>query len=287
MVVDTKDRLESHVRTLAHEIGERNFLHPERLERAALYIETSFHDAGYLVRRQPYQADGRAYRNILAERPGEGPLVLVGAHYDTAPGTPGADDNASGVAVLLELAHLARDLPQGRPLRFAAFSTEEPPFFRTHGMGSWVHAQEAKGAGDEIEAMLCLEMLGYYDDRRGSQGYPLFLGFFYPPEGDFIAVVANLASRALMKTVASTLRDSGGIRVKTGALPSLIPGVDFSDHRNFWKAGYKAVMLTDTAFYRNPRYHAPDDTPESLDYARMEALTRGLLLVVDRLARPK
>jgi Zn-dependent M28 family amino/carboxypeptidase len=192
---------------------------------------------------------------------------VVGAHYDTVPGSPGADDNASGVAVLIELSRMVRGV------RFVAFANEEAPYFLTAEMGSFAYARD-RASG--VRAMFSLEMLGYYDDTPGSQRYPPPLGLFYPDRGNFIAFVADLSCMRLVRRAASEFRKNSAFPCEWLAAPSLVPGLSWSDHWSFRKHGIPAVMVTDTAFYRYPHYHLPSDTPEKLDYERMARVTMGL-----------
>jgi len=228
------------------------------------------------------------YGNVIATIDGKktpGETVVVGAHYDTVTGTPGADDNASGVAVLLELSRLLRESRPDRTLRLVFFCLEEPPVFRTPSMGSFVYAERAKAAGERVSAMISLEMLGYYGTAAGGQAFPLpFMNLFFSTTPDFIAVVGNLSSRRLVQDIAASIRETG-MAVETLSTGSFVPGVDFSDHRSFWKMGYPAAMLTDTAFYRNPHYHASSDTIDTLDFRRMALLLDGLERAVRRLCR--
>ncbi len=213
-------------------------------------------------------------------------ILIVGAHYDTVEGTPGADDNASGVAVLLELARLHAETRFRKTVRFVAFTLEEPPFFRSRQMGSRVYVRGLKERGEQIEGMLCLEMVGCYSQAKGSQSFPFFwLRWRYSTTGNFITVFSNSASEPLQTRVRDALKAHGTLPVETFTGRWWIPGVDFSDHSSFWKQGYPAVMLTDTAFYRNPHYHRNTDRPETLDYGSMAELTRGLfqtLVALDR-----
>jgi Zn-dependent M28 family amino/carboxypeptidase len=288
-------RLQEHVRVLSAEIGERNFSDPGSLRRARDYIQSRLESYGYGVdvqeysARLPQEASPKSYANLIAERPGSHSrlgreIVLVGAHYDTAVFTPGADDNASGVAVLLELARLFQSVSSARTVRFAFFSTEEPPFFRTDDMGSRRYVERLKTRAETVSAMLCLEMVGYFSDEKSSQKYPPLLRFFYPSEGNFAAVVGDFGSRQLVRRVAREIRASCRVPVESASLPRPVPGVDFSDHLNFWREGIPAVMVTDTAFYRNPHYHGPTDTPDKLDYILMSELTKGLASAVRALA---
>jgi Zn-dependent M28 family amino/carboxypeptidase len=203
---------------------------------------------------------------------------VVGAHYDTVPGSPGADDNASGVAVLIELARLRL------PARFVAFANEEMPYFESGEMGSHAYAARARAAGEKISAMLSLEMLGCYRDEPGSQHYPPPLGWFYPDRGDFIGFVGDLGTRALVRRAIGAFRRHARFPAQGVAAPSVIPGVTWSDHGSFRRQGYPAIMVTDTAFNRYPHYHLPSDTPEKLDYLRMARVTLGLAAVIEELA---
>ena len=279
-------RLRGHVEYLAGMLGERNPRSYANLEAARRYIERIFEDAAYKIRHDAYEVSECTYRNVIAEVPGtnlEAEFLLVGAHYDTVAGTPGADDNASGVAALLELARSLRQ-PETRQLtlRWVAFTLEEPPWFRTAAMGSWVHARKCRQGSERIACMISLEMVGYFRDEPQSQGYPLALmRWFYPDRGNFIAVAGNFASRRFVRRLARVL--ASAVPVESAALP-FIPGVDLSDNWSFWQEGYPALMVTDTAFFRNPHYHMPSDLPEALDYARMSELVSGLARAIRVLA---
>ena len=280
-------RLRKHVQVLAGEIGERNPSNYANLERAATYIQGQFEAIPYDVESQSYTVGGRVYRNLIASRPGrdkQEEQIVLGAHYDTVPGSPGADDNASGVSVLLELARLAIDREFGKTFKFVAFSTEEMPSFRTGAMGSHAYASRAKARGDRIVGMISFEMLGYYSDLEGSQSYPTGFSLFYPSRGNFISLVSDFWSWRWKNKAEAALKQSMRLPVESVATFRFVPGVDWSDHRSFWEAGYSALMMTDTAFYRNPHYHRATDTPEKLDYNRMADLTRGLLGMLERLA---
>ncbi len=260
--------------------------HDAGLEQAAHYIEETLRGYGYAVQGEPYTWRRCTVRNLFVEVPGErGELVLIGAHYDTVSRSPGADDNASGVAGLLELARRFREARPARTLRFVAFTLEEPPAFLTPWQGSRVHARNLHRAGGKIHAMIALEMLGYYDDAPNSQHFPLFpMRWFYPTTGNFIAVVGNLRSRGLVREVRTAMRRGCDLPVESLAAPALIPGLSFSDHASFWRYRVPAVMVTDTAFYRTPHYHSPSDRPETLDFARMAACVRGLGRAIEELA---
>jgi len=274
--------LRAAVRHLSVDIGQRSFADVGKLDTAADYIEKTFRTAGCLVRRQRFLYRGKAYWNVIAEvngteeERGDG-ILVIGAHYDTVAGTPGADDNASGIAGLLELARRAASNPFRKTTRFVAFSLEEPPVFMTSRMGSHVYAESLRDAGVGVFGMVSLEMLGYYCDRDDCQFYPASIfKWFYPHKGDFIAFVGNLSSKRFTEALKNAYTAASSLPVESLNAWSIIPGVDFSDHRSFWKFGYPACMITDTAFYRNPNYHGPGDSAETLDYGKMAELVAGL-----------
>lgn len=266
------ERLKRHVAQLAR--TERN----TDLETPARYIEAAL---GPNAQSQYFESGGRTVRNIEVSPQGE-ILLVVGAHYDTVPGSPGADDNASAVAVLLELSNLLSR--SGVPIRFVAFANEEPPYFMGPDMGSWMSAKRSRERGERLRAMLSLEMLGYYRDAPGSQHYPFPLGFFYPDRADFIAFVGDLGARDLVKKSISSFRKNAAFPSEGVAAPSFVPGVSWSDHWSFRNHGFAAIMVTDTAFYRNPHYHLPSDTPDKLDYERLARVTLGLAAMLKELA---
>jgi hypothetical protein len=266
-------RLRLHVAALA--ASERN----TDLETPARYVEQALLSQGLRFSVQEFTSGGRRVRNIEA---GTGDIV-VGAHYDTVPGSPGADDNASGVAALLELAALLAK--ENLPIRFIAFANEEAPYFYGPEMGSWTWAKRARERGETIRAMFSLEMLGYYRDAPGSQRYPPPLGLFYPERADFIAFVGDLGARSLVRRSIGIFREKSGFPSEGVAAPSFIPGVTWSDHWSFRQHGYPAIMITDTAFNRYPHYHLPSDTPDKLDYERMARVTLGLAEMLRELAR--
>lgn len=282
-----KQNLYAHVKILSEEIGERSLIRYDNLGRAADYIRAQLVRLDYEVEDQVYQMRGRDYRNLIATRRGHtvpDEIVLVGAHYDTVVGTPGADDNASGVAGLLELARLVKNLDFKRTIRFVAFSLEEPPIFKTQYMGSRVYADNARRKDENIVAMICLECIGYYNDKEGSQEFPLpLMGLFYSNRANFIAVIGNFSSLRLARRVAHGLKEGCQVPVETLVSPSLVPGVDFSDHASFWKEGYPAVMVTDSAFYRNPHYHLPSDTIRTLNFDSLAGVVKGLLHTIRKL----
>ncbi len=280
--------LRAHVTALTKDLGGfRNPEHDEFLERAAGYVREQLEGVGYDVSDQEFDVDGRTFRNIVAGYgPIDAPVVVLGAHYDVCGDQPGADDNASAVAGLLEVARL---LQVHRPevsyrIELVAFSLEEPPYFRTDNMGSAIHAQSLVDRGAEVRAMVALEMIGYFDDRPGSQSFPVpGLGLLYSTTGNGIVVVGDAGSWRLTGHVKGRMAGICGIPVYSINAPAAVPGLDFSDHLNYWKRGWPAVMITDTAFFRNPNYHQPSDTAETLDYARMAEVVRGVFVAVTTL----
>lgn len=279
--------LTRHVRVLSEQIGPRNYSRPQALEQAAEYVKEQFARLGLDAAAQTYRIMDRTYANIQAEmrgraRPDE--ILLVGAHYDSVTGSPGADDNASGVAVLLELARLLAATPLERTVRLVAFTNEEPPFFMTSEQGSRVYSREARRRGDDIRAMLCLESLGCFSDEPHSQGYPFPVGLFYPKTANFVAFVGNVQSRRLVARSLALFRQAAAFPSEGASVPGILPGVSWSDHRSFWAEGIPALMVTDTAFYRNPHYHTRRDTAETLDLERTARITAGLVAVVTGLA---
>jgi Zn-dependent M28 family amino/carboxypeptidase len=271
---------------LAGEIGERNVFRPQSLHDAERYIHEVWSGQGHRVQAQEYVVYGVRSANLEVALSGQrtDQMVVIGAHYDTVNGSPGADDNGSAVAVLLELGRLLMGARPARSLRLVAFVNEEPPFFFTKEQGSRVYARAARERGDAIRFMLSLEMLGYYRDSPGSQSYPPLFRCFYPDRANFIALVSNFRSWREMRRFSSVFRQVSRFPLEQVATFSWIPGVAWSDHLSFWLEGYRAMMLTDTAFFRNPYYHAASDTPQTLDYRRMAAVSEGLADTLMRLS---
>lgn len=277
--------LKEHVIVLSDQIGTRNHLYYDNLNEAADYITEEFQKLGYVVSKNVYDIDGKTYRNIIAESNLEHSLdevVIVGAHYDSCY-NPGADDNASGVAGMLEMARLLKDKKLKKPLRFIAFTNEEPPYFQTKKMGSYVYAKSLKEKNAKISAVIILEMLGYYSEEPDSQDYLPFLGFFYPDVANYIAIVGNFKSKRLVEDVKENFKKATDFPVESIVAPSGVPGLNFSDHWSFWKMGYKAVMITDTAFLRNENYHENTDTYDTLNYNKMAQVIKGLTYAVEKL----
>jgi len=280
-------RLRTHVYELAGKIGEHNIFHPDALHAAEAYITQEWRQQGYDVRKQTYTAQGVECANLEITRAGNGrnnDVILIGAHYDSVLGSPGANDNGSGVAALLELSRLFKDVTPETSLRFVAFVNEEPPFFFWPSMGSMVYAKAARQRSDPIRFMISLETIGYYRNQRGSQTYPPFLKYFYPDTGNFIAFVSNLRSRHILRDCVQAFSSATDFPVQSIAAPAIVPGVSLSDQLAFWRHGYKALMITDTAFYRYPYYHTAQDTPDKLDYEPFTEMANGLFLMLCRLA---
>lgn len=272
---------------LAADIGERNAVRLPALRRAADFVAGEWEAQGYRVNPQIYDLGGVPTANLEVAlrgrvRPHE--IVLVGAHYDSILGSPGADDNASGVAALLEMSRLLVDAEPTRTVRLVAFVNEEPPFFATPRMGSEVYARVARARGDDIRLMISLESIGYYTEAPGSQRYPPPLGLLYPDRGNFLAVVSNLKSRRALHRMVGAFQAHSDFPVEWLTAPSLLPGVGWSDQRSFWRCGYPALMVTDTALYRYPHYHSAQDTAEQLDYEALACVTHGLARAVGVLA---
>lgn len=283
--------MERFLKILTEDIGERNLGVPDQLEKAAVWIESTMRggNIGYTVERQEYSVDGKVVRNLIAELPGgkrRDEIVVVGAHYDTVPDCPGANDNGSSVASLLSLAQAFAGDSQERTVRFAFFVNEEPPYFQTDKMGSVVYAKRCKQREENIVAMLALDTIGFYSEEEGSQKYPPGLEEAFPPKGNFLAFVANEASRYNADTARSAFMRATEIPALSGAFPEEIPGVGWSDHWSFWQEGFPGVMATDTAPYRYPHYHLPSDTMDKIDLDKLTEVCQGLKSVIDAWANP-
>jgi Zn-dependent M28 family amino/carboxypeptidase len=279
---DLAAALEHHVRELAGNIGERHVYRYEALQTAAAYVRAQLGDG---AKEHGSEVAGRTVSNLELVVGGDrsrGALV-IGAHYDSAPGCPGADDNASGVAVVIELARLARERPPAAEVRFVAFVNEEPPYFQTAQMGSLVYARQLKANGVDVRGMVSIESVGYYTDAPRSQVYPPPFHLFFPDRGNFLGMVSDFASFRLLRQAAAAFRRATRLRLIASPAPADVPGVGWSDHWSFWQQGYRALMVTDTVPYRNPHYHTSRDTPDTLGYQRLAAATRGLWGVVERL----
>lgn len=278
-------QLRRHLVALISTPEPRNYQHLPSLNQAARYIEQQLAAAGAQPTRQPYEVQGATYYNVVGRfGPATGPRLIIGAHYDVCGEQPGADDNGTGVAALLELARLLGQqpaLPYG--IELVAYTLEEPPFFRTPQMGSYVHAQALHATGTPVRGMVALEMLGYYDDRKGSQDYPFGpLKWIYGGRGNYVTVAQKFGNGRFGRQFARRYKGLATLPVRRFKAPAWLPGIDFSDHLNYWQFGYSAVLLTDTAFYRNKHYHQPTDTLARLDMRRLALAVDALLATLLR-----
>jgi Zn-dependent M28 family amino/carboxypeptidase len=297
--VDAK-RLAAHVKHLSVDLFPRSSDRLDNTERAAKYVFDEFEAAGARVSIQDVIVRGVKYQNIIARfGPQDGALIVVGAHYDSHgdaaagalhPGgftadthTPGADDNASGVAGLIELAHLLGQRPPSRAVELVAYALEEPPHFRTEHMGSVWHARSLATSKRDVELMLSLEMIGFFSDVPGSQNFPVpAMQYLYPDRGNFIALVGELGDVANMRRAKALMAGGSDLPVYSINAPATLQGIDFSDHRSYWGEGYPALMVTDTAFFRNAHYHRASDSHEKLDYRRMAQVVQSVFALVQQ-----
>jgi hypothetical protein len=282
--------LKQHIATIA--AREHNVAHYDELEKVARYIEATLASFGYAVDRQEFLADGKMVRNIdvtvePAAQNADPEVIVVGAHYDSVSGSPGANDNASGAAAVLELARLALDLDAvgARRIRFAFFVNEEPPYFRTEAMGSLQYARALAKRNERVVAMYSLETIGFYSSEPGSQVYPAPFGLVFPDRGDFVAFVGMLGSRALVRKTMRSFRSHTAFPTIGGVAPGFVPGIGWSDHWAFAEHGFQAVMVTDTAPFRYPHYHRPSDTPDKVDAAKVARVVKGMERVIRDLSR--
>ena len=282
-------RLRIHVEklTTSTSIAPRTVVFPKNLDRAAEYVRDRLVAAGIEASFESFDVGGRPFRNVVARiGPDHGERIVVGAHYDAAGPGVGADDNASGIAGLLELAPLVQSAALPLCVELVAYALEEPPYFRTRSMGSFVHADGLRKAGVAVRAMICLEMIGYFSDAEGSQDYPFpGLGLLYPTRGNFIAVVGCVGQAGITRRVKRAMAKAAELPVCSINAPRFLPGIDFSDHLNYWDMGFDAVMVTDTAFYRNANYHEQSDTADTLDYVRMALVVEQVFGAVRELCR--
>jgi len=286
--IELQTRLKAHVEFLAQDTNGRNHYLNNSLIPYRDYIIEQFRSYGYRVALHSYPANDITYTNIEVEHLGQQQrqeIIVIGAHYDSVLGVPGANDNASGVAAVLELARLFKDRPLSRTVRFVAFVNEEAPFFQTEAMGSLVYARRCAEKQDTIVGMISLETIGYFVDQPGSQHYPVaLLKYLYPSEGNFIAFVSNLTSRSLLRNAIGLFRTQATIPSEGIAAPESIPGIGWSDHWAFWQSDYPAIMVTDTALYRYPHYHRAEDTADKINYEQMTRVVVGMQAVIRGLA---
>ncbi len=280
-------RLKKHV--VATSSVPHNVKHYAALERAAQHIEATLEGLGYVVNRQAFTVAGRAVRNIevqLEAQSAEAHSLVVGAHYDSFENAPGANDNGSGVAAVLELARLLKQWqPQRTRLRLLLFVNEEPPYYRTPDMGSWRYAKLVSERGEKVRGMISLETLGAFSETPGSQTYPVPFGLIFPSTANFIALVGLPGSRSFLHEVMASFRRHTAFPSIGGVAPdALVPGIGWSDHWAFRSFGFPAIMVTDTALFRYPHYHSPSDTPDKVDYEKLARITKGLERVVREIA---
>lgn len=280
-------QLRTHVKRLSANGAGRNFIVNDTLTPARNYIEEQFVKAGLPVRNQSYELYGDVYSNIIVDLPVIGDskkVLIIGAHYDSIENSPGANDNASGVAALIEIGKYLSRKSLRHKVRLIAFVNEEPPFFQTQEMGSLVYARSLSRGKEDIIGMIALETIGYYTDEPGSQRYPKLFNLLYPDTGNFISFIGDLQSRSLVAKSISLFREHSLVPSEGIAAPAFIPGVSWSDHWSFWATGHKAIMITDTALYRFDHYHQHTDTPDKLNYQRYSKVVHGLFYVVEGLA---
>ena len=285
-------RLYRHIEAIASR--PHNLAHYTALEEAARYIEGEFHLLGYEPVAQVFHTEGKAVRNIEATIEPSDPArfrgtVVLGAHYDSFGEAPGANDNGTGAAAVIELARLLADLGGKSDLRIrlVLFVNEEPPYFKTDAMGSLHYARRLAERREPVIGMISLETLGSFYDNPGSQKYPAPFGLLYPREGNFIAFVATLGSRELLHALIESFRRHTAFPTVGGVAPGFVPGIDWSDHWSFEQFRYPAIMLTDTALYRYPHYHLPSDTPDKVDTEKLARITRGVERIVRDMAKPE
>ena len=279
-----KKRLYNDVKKLTLISPPRNYYNISSLNKASDHIFKEFKKLSCKVSVQKFNIENNEYKNVIASFNGKAKKrIIIGAHYDVCGSQPGADDNASGVAGLLELARMVDKYKPELKYRidFAAYSLEEPPFFGTDMMGSAVHARSLHKNKVKVKIMICLEMIGYFTEKKKSQEFPIALmKLFYPKKGNFIGLVGKSGRSQQLKKLKKYMKEGMNIGIETLSAPSFLPGIDFSDHRNFWKYGYNAVMVTDTSFYRNKNYHESTDTIDTLDFDKMSEVVRGIYMIL-------
>ncbi len=289
------EKLKSHIDKLAVEIGERNLQNEvtqKALNDAADYVEQKFKEFRYTPTRQTFQVHNIDCHNIACEIKGSQEpekIFIVGAHYDSAPGTPGANDNGSGTAAMLAIAEKLKGFKPKRTLRFVAFTNEEPPYFQNRGqMGSWVYAKMCREEDQNIVGVISLETMGYYTDAKNSQNYPIaLLKLRYPSTGNFIGVISDTKSAQLQREIVKAFKSNSTVPCIGASLPANVPGVGWSDHWSFWQEGYPGVMITDTAPNRYPHYHQKTDTPDKINFPVFSGVVQGLIEPIRQLANKK
>ncbi len=286
-MTDCTNNLKRHVTNLTDNIGERHIRKPKALHKAANYISQQWTMMGYEVERQPFTAKGMKCENLEVTKTGKDnpdDILLICAHYDTAKDCPGANDNASGIAAMLEITRHFSHASPNCSLRFVALANEKPPFYGTEKSGSWIYAHRASHNGDKIRVVIILESLGYYSNSNQSQLYPPLMGMFHPAQGNFLAMASNLASMATMRKFAKCFKKHSRFRFETMIMQNFLPWVKWSDSSPFWLNGYHAFMVSDTAPYRYPFYNSSRDTTEKLDYQCLTFVTDGLIRAIEEYA---
>ena len=276
------ERLQRHITTIVNDFFPRDHTSIARLNQTAAYIESELKQYSDNVVFQPFEVQGKRYKNVIATfGPDTKDIIIIGTHYDSYDTLPAADDNASGVAGLIELAVMLKGAKLNQRVELVAYTLEEPPYFRTPDMGSAVHARSVKAGGKRVSLMLSLECIGYFSDAPNSQEFPIAaLKAFYPTTGNFIALVGHYNDGALAKRVRETMKSATPLPVYSINAPSIVTGIDFSDHLNYWNEGFVGMMVTDTAFMRNKNYHTEHDTAEKLDYVRIAQVVQAVAKVV-------
>lgn len=263
----------------------RNYKNVDQFNKTADYIKNIFSLYSDSVFVQEYFVNGQIYKNIICSFGTENKKrIIVGAHYDVCGNQEGADDNVSGVVGLLELSRLLKGQKLNQRIDLVAYSLEEPPYFRTEFMGSYIHAKSLADSKTEIYGMISLEMIGYFKDKKKTQSYPIgLLSIFYGNRGNYITLVNKFGSGKFARQFSKKYKSTKIIRTKKFKGPKALPGIDFSDHLNYWKFGFSALMITDTSFYRNRNYHESTDTMETLDIYRMAKVIDGVLLALKKM----
>ena len=280
-------RMETHVRRLATEIGPRHVGVPTSIEATLAYMEADWSSQGFVSKRHRFGTWDRPFYNLELAFPGTklaDEWVVIGAHYDTEPQTPGANDNASGIAVLLELARRLRTRPMARSVRLVAFANEEAPWGMTENMGSVAYARRCRQRGEAIHAMISMDSVGYFSDEPGSQRYPRPLGLYYGQKGDYLALVGDWSSAWLVRKSIRAFRAATVLPSEGSALPRIFRDIARSDHSSFWRFGYSAMLVTDTAPFRDPNYHRSGDRPQNIDFERLSLVAEGIEAIIFELA---
>ncbi|MCT2408333.1 M28 family peptidase [Chryseobacterium antibioticum] len=274
------NRVKSHLTALTQTSEFRNHKNIDQLNAVADYIKQNFSKYGDSTTFQEYNIEGKIYKNVITSFGTENKKrIIIGAHYDVCGEQQGADDNATGVTALLELARMLKDQKLNYRIDLVAYTLEEPPYFRTENMGSHIHAQYLKDHNIDVYGMASVEMIGYFKDEKNSQSYPLgILSWVYGNKGDFITLVKKFGAGNFVNHFSSNFKEANQIKTETFTAPTSVKGTDFSDHLNYWKFGYSALMITDTSFFRNKNYHETTDTLETLDLARMTNVIDGIFL---------